>query len=376
MLDDIDRPSIVLVLAALAIFPILATFYFQLVVKSRKRHDILATMERHGAWKTKDLPDVRTVREENVQKEFDEYYRTSSFALPVLYLTFLYTVAAWVAAAFFANLGDDGPWPFAAGFIARVPPVLLAVFGVYLFNMQHTLRRVYLSDLTPSVFWAGIYRTLLVVGLSIVLAFGFGPDAPITDHLGPWFYFAIGFLATDVLAAILVFSQRSLRRLFQWGEGQIAEKPLTLVQGINLWNAYRLEEEGIDNVQHLSTCDVISLSLKTHYELNTLIDWVDQAILLHHLGTIEQAKKLQTEGLLNSAIDLAWLSDDNDDDNEVNVKRIATILVVEDCDVRQMMDSLYEDENVRFLWFLWQSRRDFGKGTKKQADASEHHKGA
>jgi hypothetical protein len=361
--------GIAFVLLPLAIFPLLVTLYFQFVVKERKKQDVMETLGRHGAWQTEREPGIRTLKEDKVNKEFEEFYQPSSFWLPAGLLTFLYIVAISVGAAYLANLGDSGSWPFAKRFIEEyVSPVLIAVVSVYLFNMQHTLRRVYLSDLTPNVFLASVYRTLLVAGLAISIAYGFPAKTgsiPISRELGPAIFFAFGFLATDVLTAVLVFAQAMLQRVFQWSSGRVKEKGLTLIQGINLWNAYRLEEEGIENVQQLATCDVITLTLKTHYELKTILDWVDQAILLLRLGTPEQARKLRVEGLINSAIDMAWLSQGNNDDNGKASQRIATILGVEESDVQRLMTSLYEDENLRFLWYLWQSRREFDQRQPK-----------
>jgi hypothetical protein len=55
------------------------------------------------------------------------------------------------------------------------------------------------------------------------------------------------------------------------------------VSGINLWIEYRLAEEGIENVQNLATADPITLAIHTHYNVRTLVDWIDQALLLHRL---------------------------------------------------------------------------------------------
>ena len=67
--------------------------------------------------------------------------------------------------------------------------------------------------------------------------------------------------------------------------------PLQMVKGINIWKAYRLEEEGIENVQNLATADVTELAVRTHYNFRTLIDWIDQSLLLVRL-TSEQSKAL------------------------------------------------------------------------------------
>jgi len=40
------------------------------------------------------------------------------------------------------------------------------------------------------------------------------------------------------------------------------------------------QEEGIENVENLASADVVALAVRTHYNLRTLVDWIDKAILL------------------------------------------------------------------------------------------------
>ena len=80
-----------------------------------------------------------------------------------------------------------------------------------------------------------------------------------------------------------------------------------MVKGINMWKEYRLEEEGIENVQNLATADVTELTVRTHYNFRTLVDWIDQAILLTRL-TGEQVKALASQATAVSAIEFAAAS--------------------------------------------------------------------
>jgi hypothetical protein len=51
------------------------------------------------------------------------------------------------------------------------------------------------------------------------------------------------------------------------------------VEGITVFVAQRLSEEGVDAIQHLAFCDPVDLARRTRYTLATVADWKDQAIL-------------------------------------------------------------------------------------------------
>jgi hypothetical protein len=342
------------------LFPLLATLFFGMVVRDRRRRDIMTDLSRHRVWDTKDVEEIRTVDQQDVEETFRDYYDLAPFWLPAGLLTFLYLVAATVGASLLSRQGGDNScWPYSTGFVTDVSPVLVAVVSVYLFNMQHILRRLYLTDLNAHVFWGCLYRTMLVIGLSTVLAFPYPSDAGakrLVNDIGYGPFFAVGFLATDLLFMILDRAQK----VFGLGKSSAPEAPLSLIRGINLWNEYRLGEEGIENVQQLATCDVIDLAVKTHYPLKTLLDWVDQAILLHNLGTVAQVDTLREKALITSAIDFAWMAPENDEEGKTTIAdRVAELLGLKEELVRDRMNSLYEDANLQFLWYLWQSRPEF-----------------
>lgn len=51
--------------------------------------------------------------------------------------------------------------------------------------------------------------------------------------------------------------------------------------------------------------DILNLAVKTHYPLRTLIDWIDQAILIQRFPS--KIPALRDAGLSVSAVDLAWM---------------------------------------------------------------------
>jgi hypothetical protein len=235
-------------------------------------------------------------------------------------------------------------WLFPKEFVEACVPLLYAFTGVYLFNLGTMIRRLYLADITEQVFWGGVNRLLLSLGLALVIMRGGG------ENWGAEFYFTIGFLANIVLDWLL---EKSLK-LLNINQPKQDDLPLQMVKGINIWKAYRLEEEGVENVQNLSTADVVDLAMRTHYSARMLIDWIDQAIMLARL-TSDQVKAMSSQAMAISAVELAAAAPANNNGDKTFANALAAKLNVDPVLMAATLDRLYEDEYVRMLWELWQS---------------------
>ena len=128
-------------------------------------------------------------------------------------------------------------------------------------------------------------------------------------------------------------------KLLNIGKPKQNDLPLQMVRGINIWKEYRLEEEGVENVQNLATADVVELAVKTHYNFRTLIDWIDQSILLARL-TDDQVKKFSAQAVALSAIDLASASPDANGGDKTMANAIAQALDVNPDLLAQTMNNL------------------------------------
>jgi hypothetical protein len=58
-----------------------------------------------------------------------------------------------------------------------------------------------------------------------------------------------------------------------------AKFPLSDLDGLTVWDQARLLEEGIEDMHALATANLVDLLLGTRVPVNTLLDWVDQALL-------------------------------------------------------------------------------------------------
>ena len=226
-----------------------------------------------------------------------------------------------------------------------------AALGAYVFNFGFLARRGYMADVTKNAFWSCINRLILAVGFGIALSMattthGWGFRG---ESLG-FISFAIAFIPRVALSWL----RRAGSDYFGEREDSTHELSLQLVQGIDIWKVARLEEEGIESIQNLATASAVTLAAKMHYPLRSIVDWVDQAILIQRLP--ESFKRLSTIGVPVSAIEFAWLADQQATKQaEHAYALIAQTLGIDEDLVRLTATSLDEDLYVNVLWRLWQS---------------------
>jgi hypothetical protein len=353
---------ILLTLLLLCALPVLLVVLFRETLAVRKQEAILDDLKKLKAF------DVALVQskggEAGIKQNISNVFSRRFLFPPAILLSLLYLPGFLLCHAFVnLKLGAQSGWLFPASLVEHIRPVVFAFMGVYLFNLGSIVRRLYLSDLSEHVFWGGINRLLLSIGAAIVLATfrvpassssssamlsGIATDVAQSDSM----FFAIGFLANAFLQGVLSLGLRAGKL----SRAKTDDLPLQLVRGINIWKEYRLEEEGIEDVQNLATADVIDLAVKTHYGIRTLIDWVDQSILVVRLGKDKTQKLWDIAGPV-SAIDLAWQSPENSG-TCLSANTLAAKLDMEPLVMCNLMNSLLEDAYVRTLWTLWQTRAE------------------
>jgi hypothetical protein len=144
--------------------------------------------------------------------------------------------------------------------------------GAYWFILQDLTRRYFRQDLKTAAYVSASVRLIVVtITVATVALIPVGPPARL-----------------DVLAFFIgVFPQIGIQ-LLKAGTGKLLSQavpsmsvrfPLSDLDGLTVWDQARLLEEGIEDVHALATANLVDLLLGTRVPVNTLIDWLDQALL-------------------------------------------------------------------------------------------------
>jgi len=299
--------------------------------------------------------------ERRVDELFNQYFSPKTLLPPATLLTLLYAAGFQLCISFLVmRFFHPTSFPlFSERFLKASPPVMYAFMGVYLFNLGAMIRRTYLSDLNEHVFWGGINRLLLTIGIAVA----FSPT-PYFQHgaAGSIFFFGIGFLANVLLEIAL---DRVLRSVGVKRSKSRDDLALRCIKGVDTWKEYRLEEEGIESVQNMATASLFELTVRTHYNARTIMDWIDQSIALSRFST-EHIEIMSDNAISISAIDLAASSPAYKGSDTVS-NALAKLLKIDPVLMANTLNSLYEDTYVSELWSRWAE----GETTQARSDARD-----
>jgi hypothetical protein len=224
-------------------------------------------------------------------------YSLVQYLLPLAYIILIFTALYSMTSPYIIGLGA---WKGLLEDIVNVfgqPPSGLVVpkdvlvgrfmfwcwLGAYIHSVDVTVRHYLAHDLTPNVYvnTAKRFTVAFVVGTLVGLAVGSSYRAAQLSFDGSLIgvyvvCFFIGMFPDTGIKWIKNFAERALQ---QKGEDS-DQKPLSLIEGISLWQQGRLDQEDIINVQNLASTDLLGLVVNTPFDVGQLVDWVDQAILL------------------------------------------------------------------------------------------------
>jgi hypothetical protein len=205
---------------------------------------------------------------------------------PVILATMLFAVA-WVVVVMPSPL-------FELSLFGRIPgnvesPTLpletlrFGFLGAYFYVVQMLVRRYFQDDLKASAYLNATLRVVVVTLLAWTVDLELQPSGLLPQSAGYRSSLAfvigvfpdVGWKALQTLVKLPLRSLvRSLRQVY----------PLSDLDGLNVWYEARLLEEGIDDMQNLATCNLLSVMLNTRVPVERLVDWIDQSILYLHLG--------------------------------------------------------------------------------------------
>jgi tetratricopeptide (TPR) repeat protein len=191
---------------------------------------------------------------------------------PVLVCAFVITIG-WLAA--FTPVGEIESALIQKPLFPVRSALTFGFLGAYFFGLQLIARRYARGDLKPKAYSYITIRILLVVVLSWVLE-TFSSDSKIVLLVA----FMIGIVPDEFFTFVKeTFRGKAVAKMTPDAE----KHPLTRLEGIDLYDRARLEQEGIVNVESFAHHDLINLVLETQIPVPRLVDWMDQAILYLHI---------------------------------------------------------------------------------------------
>jgi len=237
-------------------------------------------------------------------------FHSREYLIPLLILTGL-TLVGWYF-TIFAN-GANGLVRFIEqgggsfqliDLLAQFTSFTMIFAGAWLFMIIMLTYRWVTNDLFPRSYFYASMRLVygLLVGMVFLTLFG--------DEVVGAGRFLLLLLAFFVGIAPLEFVNamwKGLKNFATWVDDIVIHKytsqiikyferpdwasrqPLTELEDVTVWDDARFYQEGIQNIHALATADLARLAVRTPFDGQTLVDWVDQAVLRIHTKVLWHA---------------------------------------------------------------------------------------
>ncbi len=226
----------------------------------------------------------------------------------------------------FTELFEKNPDAYYSHLVRNLTAFQFGFLGAYIYFIGSVVRAYFTLDLTSHTFVDGAIRmivaSILALVLSFVFDFAFPSDskpvatpvaAPINDSteppsaaaeassanksikgssvetdstipaslsLLPVLSFFFGFYPKRAALAI----ERVVLKVMRDMPGDSYRAlPLSMLAGMSYAHELRLEREGFDNIENLSSADPVDLAVRTCFTYNQVKQWIDQAWLAAHL---------------------------------------------------------------------------------------------
>lgn len=349
----------ILIFIPAAAFPLIAIAYERLlnhkfvVIESILNTPL--TLQKYTQSRAEKTGQVfkETNRAEIIKNLFLSFFHWKAYLIPLLFnitITILVTVLLQIKLGIYVAV----PQSFAQILKGIPVQVIFAVFGAYLWGIYDMLGRYRTVDMTSESLYFIWLRMLIAGFLGYLISPGFN------ESLGALVAFAIGAFPIKTLRNFVMSKAKSQLKFDQSTE-QAEESQLHKIQGMSKGMINRLSEEGFESVEHLAFADPLILLIRTNIEWKVILDIIDQSLLYVYLG--EKAIALRAIGI-RGAIEMAELLLDIEDedsklafDNKVEI--IADKTGETKIGITNLIQTIYEDSNVQFIWGLWGAILDF-----------------
>lgn len=248
-------------------------------------------------------PEDLALRE--FSQRFDENYGAQAFETPLAFVTVLYLVGWLIVLVPNALTGGhpgtgiggltilvkDGFKGYIPAVVSQLNLVSAAFLGAYLFSAQSLFRRYVSSDFKPTAISQAALRVITAWLVAFLLALvpvkallPAADEATVSSWLKVLGFFS-GLFSLEVLGGVWELTTKA----FPWlqnrmrGTSELPNAELTDLDGVDNWHVDRLDEAGIRYVRGLATADFLDLLISVRMPTETLVDWVDQALLRMHV---------------------------------------------------------------------------------------------
>jgi hypothetical protein len=227
----------------------------------------------------------------------------------------------------FVELFERDPQAYYSHLVRNMIAFQFGFLGAYVYFIGSVVRAYFTLDLTSHTFVDGAIRMIVASILALVLSFAFdfftftadgnstiaesdqpkktsvettpnamtstkesgltakpytaGSEIPASLSLLPVVAFFFGFYPKRASLAIERIAVKAMRNIVP--ADSYRALPLSMLAGMSYTHELRLEREGFDNLENLSTADAVDLAIRTCFSYIQLQQWIDQAWLAAHL---------------------------------------------------------------------------------------------
>ena len=325
--------------------PVVALSYVRFRLGARREQlvslfTLPGIVERYLQAKGREVPKraegsadrLRTAFHEVFTKEFGREYGVGYFMFSILLASFISTLVVVVLVC--ETLGPS----LSSGRITS--PLKYALLGGFFWSMSSLIRGYAKTDVTPITFYWIVLRYILatcvgVLAQDMVLNAGGGTD------------FAAFAIATLPFGEVVrMVSSRLTKILPGYVAASVGHPSLDKLQGVEQTTLEKLEQMGISTTAELAQVDPLTLLFQANFSPKVVIDWIDQAFLYNYVG--DKVEQLRVRGI-RGAIELASLREEDD----ALLESIAKVLDITPLELRNLIENLYQDNQVRLIWEIW-----------------------